>query len=65
MDNKEPLLENKYEDKDVLTRQQINQCIMDIQDIHPLRNRAKFEHIVPPLKFLRKWWPLREGCTIA
>jgi hypothetical protein len=53
-DTKEPLLENKYEEKDLLTRQQINQALMDIQDIHPLMHRTKFEHIVPGLKFMRR-----------
>lgn len=30
-----------------LTRQQINQCIMEIQDIHPLKNKVYIEHICP------------------
>ena len=38
----------------MLTRQQINQCKLDIADNHPLRARAKFDHIVPVLKVLRR-----------
>ena len=53
MEHKEPLLQ-QYEERDVLTRQQINQAVMDIQDIHPLMTRTKFEHIVPAFKCLRK-----------
>jgi len=43
----------EYEKPDVLTRQQINQALMDIEDMHPLRSRAKFEHILPSLKIFR------------
>ena len=50
-DQKEPLLEK---DDGILTRQQINQCMMDIEDLHPLRDRAKFDNILPSLRFLRK-----------
>mmetsp|Transcript_5223 Transcript_5223/g.8087 ORF Transcript_5223/g.8087 Transcript_5223/m.8087 type:complete len:188 (-) Transcript_5223:2954-3517(-) len=42
------------EDPDPLTRQQVNQCLMDIEDIHPLRSRAKLDHIVPALQVFRK-----------
>ena len=38
------------DDPDVLTRQQINQCIMDIDDIHPLLHRARKQHIMPCLR---------------
>lgn len=41
--------------KDPLSRQQINQAKMDIEDIHPLRDRAKFDHILPFLKCFRRW----------
>ena len=54
-DEKAPLVvpTSATEEPDVCTRQQINQCIMDIQDIHPLRTRAKFDHIVPALRIFR------------
>jgi hypothetical protein len=38
-DINKPLIE-KWAEPDVLTRQQINQSMMDIQDIHPLRSLA-------------------------
>jgi len=54
-DHNEPLLEEKkFEDPDPLTRQQVNQALMDIEDIHPLRSRVKFDHILPVLKIFRK-----------
>ena len=34
-------------DDGILTRQQINQCMMDIEDNHPLYEIAKFQHILP------------------
>lgn len=41
--------------KDTLTRQQVNQAIMDIEDLHPLRDIAMFDHILPSLSFCRKY----------
>ena len=41
------------EEPDPLTRQQINQCIMDIEDMHPIAGLAKYYHIVPCLRPLR------------
>jgi len=38
----------------VLTRQQVNQALMDIEDMHPLRSKAKFEHILPAFSCLRR-----------
>jgi hypothetical protein len=53
-DHNQPLLEEKkFEDPDPLTRQQVNQALMDIEDLHPLRSRVKFDHIVPALKIFR------------
>ena len=49
------LLENrKREEPDVLSRQQINQSMMDIEDLHPLQKIAKKHHILPCLKTCRK-----------
>ena len=47
--------EKKPAGKTVLTRQQINQALMDIEDLHPLRERAEFDHIVPFLKCCRRF----------
>ena len=44
-----PLVE--HEAPDVLTRQQINQCLMDIDDLHPLRDRVRYYHILPCFKY--------------
>lgn len=51
---KEPLIGSnpevrELEEPDVLSTQQVNQALMDIEDIHPLRNRVKFYHILPCL----------------
>jgi hypothetical protein len=35
------------EDPDPLSKQQINQAMMDIEDNHPLRERAHLIHILP------------------
>ena len=57
---KQPLLDQMeggkevYEAADICTRQQINQAIKDVEDMHPLRTRAKFEHIVPSLSIFRR-----------
>lgn len=54
---KQPLLEGAenqeeapYAEPSRLTRQQINKCLMDIEDRHPLRSRVFPEHILPILK---------------
>ena len=49
-----PLIE-KWAEPDVLTRQQVNQSMMDIEDIHPLKELAKFDNIWPRLKCCRKY----------
>jgi len=36
-----------YEEADVLTRQQVNQALLDMEKMHPLKSHAKFYHIVP------------------
>lgn len=36
-----------YPPKEILTRQQINQAHMDIQDTHPLRDMVEWRHILP------------------
>jgi hypothetical protein len=44
-----------FEEPDVLTRQQVNQSLLDIEAIHPLRSLAKLEHIIPFFKlFIRR-----------
>jgi len=54
-DHSDPLIEKKEREKpDPLTRQQVNQCLMDIEDMHPLKHRAKLDHILPCLQVLRK-----------
>jgi len=55
-DNKAPLLDKEemvFEAPDPVTRQQVNQAIMDVEDMHPLRSRVYLEHIIPPLKIFR------------
>lgn len=42
------------EEPDTLTRQQINQCLMDIQDMHPIADIARYYHIVPCLRPFRR-----------
>ena len=44
-----------WKDKQVLNRMQINQAIMDIDDVHPLRDSSKFDNIYPLLKYFRKY----------
>ena len=38
----------------ILTRQQINQCIRDIQDWHPLRTKVRYYHILGCLKCFKR-----------
>jgi len=38
------------DDKDVLTRQQVNNALMTIEDMHPMRDRANIEHVIPFIK---------------
>ena len=52
MSENQPLI--AYEEPDVLSRQQINQCLMDIDDLHPLRDRVRKHHILPCLKAFNK-----------
>ena len=42
----------RYPPKQVLTRKQINKCLMDIEDTHPLKDMVGVEHITPVLKDL-------------
>jgi len=42
------------EKPDALTRHQVNQCLMDIEDNHPLRERVHYEHIMPLCKLCKK-----------
>lgn len=49
-DNYEALKNRKREEPDVLTKQQINQGLMDIEDMMPLRDLAKWRHILPCCK---------------
>lgn len=46
--------EEKSAEPDTLSRQQINQCLMDIQDMHPIADLARYYHIVPCLKPLER-----------
>lgn len=45
-DDYEALASRQREEPDVLSKQQINQNLMDIEDQHPLRDRAKLVHIL-------------------
>ena len=36
-----------------LSKQQVNQCVLDVQDLHPLRSTKVYD-VVPPLGFLRR-----------
>jgi hypothetical protein len=58
--------EDEFEEPDVLTRQQINQCMMDIEDIHPLQERVKLAHILPCFRMCFKPKPVfRDQLRIA
>lgn len=46
-DEYEPLMNREREKPDRLTKQQINQVLMTIEDMHPLSDKAKSYHIVP------------------
>jgi hypothetical protein len=52
--------------EDILTRQQINQCLMDIEDIHPMR-KCKMYEIFPFLKpcMKKKKVEFEDGLRIA
>ena len=50
-EEKETLLNNE---KSPVTRQQINQARLDVEDQHPLQDRVKFYHIMPCLKSFTK-----------
>lgn len=45
-DHYEPIVRER-EAADRLTKHQVNQCLMDIQDIHPLKDMIKWKHIIP------------------
>ena len=47
-------LPERLEKPDPLSRQQVNQCLMDIDDLQPLKKRVKIEHICPCLQFFQK-----------
>jgi len=56
-DINEPLIDpadSVMEKPDKLTRHQVNQCLMEIEDNHPLRNRVHYEHIMPAFKWCKK-----------
>lgn len=55
------LLDGRHtrEDPDPLSRQQVNQCLMDIEDTHPLRHRARLDDIIPFLRVFRKCFKKR------
>lgn len=51
--NNNYLLQRKMKpENDILTRQQVNQCLMDIEDAHPLRREALLEDVWPCLRFV-------------
>ena len=53
-DVRQTFLNNREVEKpDPLTRQQVNQCMMDIEDLHPMR-KTKLDDILPFLKPFRK-----------
>lgn len=41
------------EKPDALTRHQVNQCLMEIEDNHPLRDRVHYEHVIPAFKWCK------------
>ena len=45
------LQREKKQGKDKLSRQQINQCLMDIEDAHPLQREACIDDIWPCLRY--------------
>ena len=52
--NKETKKLIKKVGKTVLTRQQINKCLMDVEDLHPLRDKVDLHHITPILTWCFK-----------
>lgn len=40
---------SEYPEKKILTRKEINKCLMDIEDMEPLSNIVQMEHISPTL----------------
>lgn len=51
---KQFLNDRHIEKPDVLTTQQINQCLMDVEDLHPMRRSAKMDDILTFMKPFRK-----------
>ena len=51
---KQFLTSRVVEKPDPLTHQQINQCLMDVEDLHPMRRSAKLDDILTFLKPFRK-----------
>ena len=51
---KEFLTKREIEKPDPLTTQQINQCLMDVEDLHPMRRSANLDDILTFLKPFRK-----------
>lgn len=47
-------LPERLEKPEPLTRQQVNQCLMDIDDFQPLKKRVKIEHICPCLQVFQR-----------
>jgi len=48
-DFRDPLFDREREQPDKLSRQQVNQALMEIEDLHPLRDRARLGHVLPCL----------------
>lgn len=45
----DPLIDREREEPDKLSRQQVNQALMEIEDLHPLRDKARLGHVLPCL----------------
>ena len=52
----------KFPPREILTRRQINQSRRDVQDMHPLRQSAKWQHIVPTMGRLSEKYGCCQAC---
>ena len=43
----EPEIIENWKKEDVLTSKQIKHCLREIEDLHPLRDKVQFSHILP------------------
>ena len=52
----------KFPPREILTRRQINQSRRDVQDMHPLRQSAKWQHIVPTMGRIVQTYGCCQAC---